>query len=206
MDKHQDLQIMHCRGRLIFVALLPAVTGKPVSSPQPDGTVDFSDIWPSDGGFFTEPPAGLDSSVFLAFNPVSSDDGYDDSMFSDSDTDISASVPDSDEENPSNLDGACVSDSDVDLPSNLDILMSRDSLDHTWTSFEPSTEEKVCPANREPQPPPQTPLQLPTLEQYDVTEECPPLPDGRKRHALCCYDPDIRQPSGDVIAKNCWRC
>lgn len=206
MNKQQDLQIMRSRGRLIFVALLSVVTGKPVSSPQPDDTGDFSDIWPSDGGLFTEPPASLDPSVFMAFNPVSSDVGSDYSMFSDSDADISASVLDSDEENTSNLDVACVSDSDVDSPSNMDLLMSRDALDQTWTSLKPSTQQKVCPANREPQPPPQVPLQLPTLDQYDVTEECPPLPDGRERHALCCYDPDVREPSGAVVAKNCWRC
>lgn len=206
MDEHQDLQIMRSRIRLSFVALLSVTTGKPVSSPQPDDTVGFSDIWPSDGGLFTEPAASLDSSVFLSLNPVPSDAGYDYYMFADSDTDISASVMDSDEENTSNLDPSCVGDSNVDPPSDLDILRSRDSLDQTWTSLEPSPEQKLCPANREPKPPPQTPLQLPSLDQYDVTEECPPLPDGRKRHALCCYDPDMREASGDVVAKNCWRC
>lgn len=206
MDEHQDLQIMRSRVRLVFVALLSVTTGKPISSPQPDDTMDFSDMWSSDGGLFAEPAASLDSSVFLALNPVSSDAGWDYSMFSDGDGDISASVLDSDEANASNIDVSCISDSDVGSPSDLDILKSRDSLDETWTSFEPSTEKKVCPINREPQPPQQSPLQLPSLDQYDVTDECPPLPDGRQRHALCCYDPDVREPSGDIVAKNCWRC
>ena len=206
MDERQDLQIMRSRVRLIFVAMLSLTTGKPVSSPQPDEIRGLSDIWPSDGGLFTEPAANLDSSAFLNLNPISSDAGYDYSMFSDSDADISTSAIDWDEEKTSNLDTFCVGDSNVDPPSDLDILMSRDSLDQIWTSFGPSTEQKLCPANRDPQPPPQAPLQIPSLDQYDVTEECPPLPDGRKRHALCCYDPDVHTPSGDVVAKNCWRC
>lgn len=206
VDERQDLQIMRSRVRLIFAALLSITTGKPVSSPQPDDFWGLSDIWASDGGLYNEPAANLDSSAFLSLNPVSSDAWYDYSMVSDSDADISTFAIPSDEENTSNLDTFCVGDSNVDPPSDLDILMSRDSLDQIWTSFGPSTEPKLCPANRDPQPPPQAPLHIPSPEQFDIAEECPPLPDGRRRHALCCYDPDVPTPSGDVVAKNCWRC
>lgn len=197
---------MRSRVCLVSVTLLSVTAGKPVSSPQPDDSTGFSDIWPSDGGLFTEPAANPDSSVFLTLNPVSSDVGYDYYMFPDSDAESSSFAIDSGEEITSNLDASCVGNSNVDQASTLDIIKSRDLLDQTWTSLEPSTNQKLCPADRDSKPPPQTPLQLPSLQQYTDAEECPPLPDGRKRQALCCYDPDVKTPSGDVVSKNCWRC
>lgn len=166
-----------------------------------------SEIWPSDAGMFTEAAAGnLDSSALLALNPVSSDvsSGY--SMFSDSDAGLSAFAMGSDGENTSNLVASCVGESNVDPSSGLDILMSRDSLDETWTSLAPATEENQCPSKQDPKPPPEPQLSIPSLLEYIDTDECPPLPDGRKRHALCCYDPDIVISPGNSVAKNCWRC
>ena len=185
---------MHSRVCVISISLLSVTSGKPLSLPEPDDATGFLDLWPSDGGFFTEPTATLESS-------------YDYSMFSDSDANLSGFAMDSDGENMRNLVTSCVDESNIDPFSGLDILKPRDSLAQMWTTLEPSTEQKLCPANRDPQPPPEIPpLMLPFLNDYADTEECPPLPDGRKRQALCCYDPDVQTPNGDSVSKNCWRC
>lgn len=197
---------MRSRVCLISIALLSVTTGKPFASPQPDDTMDFSDMWPSDRELFTEPAANLDSSAFLSLNPASSDAASEYSMFSDSGADLSAFTMDSDAENTNNLIASCVGDSNVDPSSGLDMLKSRDSLDQIWTSLKPSTDQKLCPADRDPKPPPEPSLKIPPLDEYADTEECPPLPDGRKRQPLCCYDPDVTTPSGESVSKNCWRC
>lgn len=209
IEEHHLLLIMRSRVCFISIALLSVTAGKPLSSPGPDDAVDFSDMWASDGDFFSDPAANLDSSVLSVLDPVSSNSGYDYSMFSDSDADLSSAFAlDSDGENTSNLVASCVGDSNVDPSSGFDILKSRDLLeDQTWTSLDPSTEQKICPGNPKPNPPPEPPLKIPSLFDFLTNkQECPPLPDGRKRQPLCCYDPDMVTPTGVTISKNCWRC
>lgn len=190
--------------------LFAITSAKPLSSPQPEGDLEISEVpvnfvalsseTSSSNILFSNDPS--DYSLFL--------NTYDNSVGPES-SDIFPVSSDGDTRN--NLVTSCLSEINLDPPTALDILRPRDSLDGAWTSLSPQTENggQKCanPYNQAPKPPPpssQPELRLPSLLEDLDFEKCPPLPDGTKRQALCCYGPDIKTGGKIWIAQTCWSC